>query len=211
MLHKLSTADKLILKSTYSIVDGIAAMFGKHVEVVLHSLDSDNPSIIKIANGHVTGRGIGAPITNLALEKLKAGSDVSTPYFTRTDKGELMRSVTSMIRNEAGIPIALLCINSNLDVPMNSFFMDLFPQANQLAASPETFAKDSIEMLTDSIARIQSEVLEDESIAVSRRVRTIVERLHHQGAFNIKDATQITANILNVSKDSVYRYLRKFK
>lgn len=211
MLHKLSTADKLILKSTYSIVDGIAAMFGKHVEVVLHSLDSDNPSIIKIANGHVTGRGIGAPITNLALEKLKAGSDVSTPYFTRTDKGELLRSVTSMIRNEAGIPIALLCINSNLDVPMNSFFMDLFPQANQLAASPETFAKDSIEMLTDSIARIQSEVLEDESIAVSRRVRTIVERLHHQGAFNIKDATHITANILNVSKDSVYRYLRKFK
>ncbi|ACH66172.1 helix-turn-helix transcriptional regulator [Aliivibrio fischeri] len=211
MLHKLTTADKLILKSTYSIVDGIAAMFGKHVEVVLHSLDSDNPSIIKIANGHVTGRGIGAPITNLALEKLKTDSDVSTPYFTRTEKGELLRSVTSMIRNEDGTPIALLCINSNLDVPMNSFFMDLFPQTNQLTASPETFAKDSIEMLTDSIAKIQHDVFEDESIAVSRRVRTIVERLHHQGAFNIKDAIQITANILNVSKDSVYRYLRKFK
>ena len=40
-------------------------------EVVLHSLDAEAPEIIKIANGHVTERSEGAPITNLARMKLR--------------------------------------------------------------------------------------------------------------------------------------------
>ena len=55
-LQDLTQSDLDILKSVENIVDGIAAMYGQHTEVVLHSLDAKHPSVVKIANGHVTGR-----------------------------------------------------------------------------------------------------------------------------------------------------------
>ena len=52
-LQELSQNDFQILKSMEIIVDGMAAMYGQHTEVLLHSLDVRNPSIIKIANGRI--------------------------------------------------------------------------------------------------------------------------------------------------------------
>ncbi|OAN19664.1 hypothetical protein A3K86_00070 [Photobacterium jeanii] len=214
MLVTLSVSDRLILDAMGNVVDGIAAMYGTHTEVALHSLDIDNPSIIKIANGHVTDRGIGAPITNLALEKLKSGADVSEPYFSRCSKGKLIRSVTTIIRNDLGTAIGLLCINADMDAPIHSFLGTLLP--NQLPAahnhtSPETFAKNPDEMLNDSIERVKNAAMNDDSIPTHKRNRVIVEQLFDNGVFNIKDAIVITAESLNVSRDTVYRYLRDLK
>jgi len=44
------------LESLKPVVDGIATMFGKNCEVVLHDLRNLERSIVAIANGHVTGR-----------------------------------------------------------------------------------------------------------------------------------------------------------
>ena len=82
-MFELAQSDYDILHSIENIVDGIAAMYGEHTEVLLHSLDVRNPSIIKIANSHVTGRDVGAPITNLALMKLTQGKDVTGAYMTK--------------------------------------------------------------------------------------------------------------------------------
>ncbi|OAN14332.1 hypothetical protein A3K86_12200 [Photobacterium jeanii] len=214
MLVTLSLSDKLILNATFNIVDGIAAMYGKHTEVVLHSLDIDNPSIIKIANRHVTDRDIGAPITNLALEKLKSGADVSEPYFSRCSKGKLIRSVTTIIRNDIGKAIGLLCINTDMDAPIHSFLGSMLPNNNTIstpATSPETFAKSPDEMLNDSIERIKNATIENTAIPTSKRNRVIVEQLYDNGVFSIKDSIVITATALDVSRDTVYRYLRELK
>lgn len=82
-----------------NVVDGIARMYGEHTEVVLHSLDAEAPEIIKIANGHVTERGEGAPITNLARMKLLEGKDVSDSYLTKTASGKTLHSITTIVRN----------------------------------------------------------------------------------------------------------------
>ncbi|MDO6497630.1 helix-turn-helix transcriptional regulator [Photobacterium sanguinicancri] len=214
MLVTLSVSDKLILDAMCNVVDGIAAMYGQHTEVALHSLDIENPSIIKIANGHVTERGIGAPITNLALEKLKTGADVSEPYFSRCSQGKLIRSVTTIIRNDVGTAIALLCINADMDAPIHSFLSSMLPNTLPLdsaAVSPETFAKNPDEMLNDSIERIKNATMEDKTIPTHKRSRVIVEQLFENGVFNIKDAIVITAESLGVSRDTVYRYLRDLK
>ncbi|MGF1691226.1 helix-turn-helix transcriptional regulator [Photobacterium kagoshimensis] len=214
MLVTLSLSDKLILNATFNVVDGIAAMYGQHTEVALHSLDIENPSIIKIANGDVTGRDIGAPITNLALEKLKSGADVSEPYFSKGPQGKLLRSVTTIIRNDIGTAIGLLCINSDMDAPIHSFLGSMLPNSNSLEqpiTSPETFAKCPDEMLNDSIARIINATMENQTIPTSKRNRVIVEQLFDNGVFSIKDAIIITARSLNVSRDTVYRYLRELK
>jgi len=214
MLVTLSLSDKLILQATFNIVDGISAMYGNHTEVALHSLDIENPSIIKIANGHVTDRDIGAPITNLAIEKLKSGVDVSEPYFSKGPQGKLLRSVTTVIRNDIGKAIGLLCINSDMDAPIHSLFSSMLPNTNSISSSltsPETFAKSPDEMLSDTIEKIRKETLLDKSIPPLKRNRVIVEKLYDNGTFNIKDAIVITANNLEVSRDTVYRYVREIK
>lgn len=62
--------DFRILDSYKSVLDGLAAYLGDGYEIVLHSLHDLDHSVIKIINGHYTGRREGFPITDLALSML---------------------------------------------------------------------------------------------------------------------------------------------
>jgi predicted transcriptional regulator YheO len=46
-----------------TMVDALAGTFGRNCEVVLHDFSKSDQSIVKIANGHVTGRDVGGPPT----------------------------------------------------------------------------------------------------------------------------------------------------
>ena len=213
-LRKLSQSDYDILKALENVVEGIARMYGEHTEVALHCLDANNPSILKIANGHVTGREEGAPITNLALLKLKDGRDVSDSYMTKTSTGKTLRSITTIVRNALGEPIGLLCINADMDVPMQAFMRTMFPLAlggSELSASPETFATNIDETIESTIETVKCEVLDDPSIAPSKRNREVVTRLHDLGIFKYKDSKQLAADVLGISRDTVYLYLRELE
>ena len=60
---------------------------GEGYELVLHSLESLDHSVIKIINGHYTGRSEGSPITDLALKMLgqleQDPSRTVSPYFNK--------------------------------------------------------------------------------------------------------------------------------
>ncbi|MPY24252.1 helix-turn-helix transcriptional regulator [Shewanella sp. YLB-07] len=213
-MQELSETDYAILRASENIVDGIAAMYGEHTEVLIHSLDASNPSITKIANGHITGRSVGAPITNLALMKLNAGQDISDSYLTKSPDGKTLRSITIVIRNAQNDAIGLLCINSNLDAPFQSVMATLFPglvpQADT-SFSPETFARSNDEMMQTSIESVRAQVMADNSLSPSKKNREIVIRLNELGIFNLKDSAQIAAKGLDISIHTIYRYLRELK
>ena len=214
-MFELSLSDYDILHSIENIVDGIAAMYGEHTEVLLHSLDVRNPSIIKIANSHVTGREVGAPITNLALMKLTQGNDVSGAYMTKCPDGKTLRSMTTIIRNPQQQAIGLLCINTNLDAPfqevMHSLVPCLLPNVDRPQTTPETFARSNEEMMHSSIETVREQVSNDADIAPSKKSREIVTRLHEMGIFDLKDSAQIAAKGLDISIHTIYRYLRELK
>ena len=99
---------------------GHRATIGPRCEVVLHDYrewDRSGSTIVWIENGHVTGRHVGGPTTNLGLEAMRSG-DASPDRFnyrTRTRKdGRTLRSTSIYFRNRAGEFIGALCIN--LDV-----------------------------------------------------------------------------------------------
>ena len=117
---KLTEIDQHILKSYGTLLDGLAGYLGEGCEIVLHSLENLDRSVIKIVNGHHTGRTVGAPITNLALEMLdeiqKDPSRTSISYFTNNKKGEPLKSATIAIRGENERIIGLLCMNFYLNM-----------------------------------------------------------------------------------------------
>lgn len=213
-LIDLTPNDWDILKSIENIVDGIAAMYGQHTEVVLHSLDAKHPSVVKIANGHITGREVGAPITNLALLKLKAGQDISDAYLTKCANGKTLRSITTVIRNSKNQPIGLLCINTDMDAPLQSVLRTMMPEHlfnHELTSSPEVFARNIDEALHSTIDSINHEVRSNPTVSTSQKSREIVNQLHELGIFELKDSAQVAATRLGISVHSIYRYLREIK
>ena len=66
-------ANYQILQGFIPIVEGIAKTFGKNCEVVLHDFSNLQSSIIAIENGHVTGRSVGSPMTEVGLKAIKKG------------------------------------------------------------------------------------------------------------------------------------------
>ncbi len=213
-LQTLNQGDVAILKAIENIVDGIAAMYGQHTEVVLHSLDAEHPSVVKIANGHITGREVGAPITNLALLKLKTGQDISNAYLTKCANGKTLRSTTTVIRNPKNQPIGLLCINSDMDAPLQSVLRTMMPEqlfSNEPTSSPEVFARNIDEALHSTIDNVSLDVRSNPAIAPSQKSREIVYQLHELGIFELKDSAQVAATRLGISVHSIYRYLREIK
>ena len=60
----LTPAERLILNSYRDLVCGLEDYLGIGYEIVLHSLESMEHSVIAIANGHYTNRHEGSPITD---------------------------------------------------------------------------------------------------------------------------------------------------
>ncbi|WP_279049554.1 helix-turn-helix transcriptional regulator [Cedecea davisae] len=206
-----------ILKSYEAVVDGLAMLIGSHCEIVLHSLQDLKCSAIRIANGEHTGRKIGSPITDLALRMLHdmtgADSSVSRCYFTRAKSGVLMKSVTIAIRNRDQRVIGLLCINMNLDVPFSQIMSTFIPPETQDLEVPSSvnFASSVEDLVMQTLEFTIEEVNADRNVSNNAKNRQIVLNLYEKGIFDIKDAINQVADRLNISKHTVYLYIRQFK
>ncbi|MFU9136676.1 helix-turn-helix transcriptional regulator [Erwinia tasmaniensis] len=204
-----------ILKSYEAVVDGLAMLIGPHCEIVLHSLADLNCSAVRIANGEHTGRKVGSPITDLALRMLHdmsdAESNVSRAYFTRAKSGVLMKSVTIAIRNGQHRAIGLLCINMNLDVPFSQIMATFMPPETQDVASSVNFASSVEDLVMQTLEFTIEEVSADRNISNNTKNRQIVLNLYEKGIFDIKDAINQVAERLNISRHTVYLYIRQFK
>ena len=171
-INSLTDEERHLIASFEPAVEALAALFGAGCEVVLHAFDTLDASVIKIANGHITGRSVGAPITNLAMMKLKSGQDISSPYMTKCATGKTLRSITTVIRNGEHRAIGLLCINSDMDAPLQSVLRTMMPECmhpHESHATPEVFARNIDEALNSTIDTVSAEVRGNEAVPPSQK------------------------------------------
>ncbi len=209
----LSDIDRLILNSYKTVLEGLADYLGQGYELVLHSLENLENSVICIINGHHTGRQEGAPITDLALSMLKEiskGQNDYTTYFSKNKKGEPLKSSTIALRGENGRIIGLLCMNFYMNTTMFDFLSSLTPNASETFhyTIKENFAENSDEIIKDTLEKVKQQVYADQSITTANKNKTIVCTLDNYGIFNIKDSVIKIADLLNISKNTVYMHLR---
>ncbi|WP_080873087.1 helix-turn-helix transcriptional regulator [Oceanobacillus timonensis] len=207
--------DRLILKSYKTLMEGLADYLGSGYEFVLHSLEDLNESVIQIINGHHTGRKVGAPVTDLALSMLteleKKENSGHISYNTTNIKGEPLKAVTIVIKGEDDKNIGLLCINFYLNTPLSDIILNLNNSWEHNAGN--TYAKESFvdnvdELIFQAVSQVQKEVEMDESVSHLLKNKIIVSKLYHQGVFQFKDAVVKIAEILGISKNTVYMHLR---
>jgi predicted transcriptional regulator YheO len=221
----LSPADRLILDSYKTTVDGLAAYYGDAFEIVLHDLTDLDHSVIKIANGFHSGRKEGAPITDLALSLLEEIQEDNVPaarelqddqarfysvYVSASKYGKPVRSTTMMIFGEKKKAIGLLCINLYLDSPISSLLQN-FSLASPGQFMKENFTSESDELIAKALEKVKSDVAGDGTIPASRRNKKIVALLYYQGIFKLKNAVQAISADLGISKNTVYMHIRSLK
>lgn len=209
----LSDTDRLILNSYKTIMKGLADYLGQGYELVLHSLENLENSVICIINGHHTGRKEGAPITDLALSMLKEismGQNDYATYFSKNKKGEPLKCSTIALRGENGRIIGLLCMNFYMNTTIFDFLSSLTPNAAETFhyTIKENFAENSDEIIKNTLEKVRLQVYADQSITTANKNKTIVYTLDNYGIFNIKDSVIKIAELLNISKNTVYMHLR---
>lgn len=205
--------DRLVMESYSRMLDGLAQYLGTGYELVLHSLEDLEHSAIRVINGGHTGRREGAPITELALTMLgrihEQGQGDCICYSSANKDGKPLHSTTIAIRGSGSRIIGLLCINFYLDTPLSTLLQTFWPTASQPAA--ETYVQNSAEMVQAAVAKAAAEADAAGFAGSHLRNREIVARLHASGIFNIKDAVNLVADCLSISKNTVYLHLRHCK
>lgn len=207
---RFTKTDHMILNSYIPVCEGLAKYMSSSCEVVLHSLEDYQKSVICIYNGEHTNRTVGAPITDLALEmleKISSSHEDTMVYFSRNKNGEPLKSTTIAIRGENDKIIGLICMNLYLNVPLYNFIDTLMPQVEKT----EEYTQSSEEMILKSYNTIKEDVMKDGSILSSNKNKVIIERMYEKGIFNMKDAILIVEKIMGLSKNTVYLHIRNYK
>lgn len=212
----LGPADKQILESYKGLLAGLADYLGDGFEIVLHSLEDLDRSVIAIINGHYTGRQVGAPVTDLALAMLneieRNGQTNYVSYFNHNKKAEPLKSSTIAIQGEGGRVIGLLCINFYLHTPFYRFLQQWTPVADDAAKNAkqtvETYSDSTEELITDALQQIYPDVMGDHNVPTVNKNKEIIARLDEKGLFNLKNAVPLTAEHLGISKNTVYMHVR---
>lgn len=211
----LTATDKAILKSYSLLCDGLSDYLGSGYEIVLHSLENYEHSAIRVLNGHHTGRSEGAPITDLALHMLEQfcqhGELNHHSYSGKNKKGEPLHSTTIAVRGENGRIIGLLCMNFNMNTPFYQIAANHFLQDTQQKPdihAQENFVDSSADLITEMVSQVKAAVYSDPGVSAQNKNKEIIHRLAEKHLFQLKDSVNQCADILGISRNTVYLHLR---
>lgn len=206
-------SDRLTLESFKTATKGIANLFGPACEVLVHSLENYESTVISIENGHNSGRTVGAPMTDLALElinKTDTKRKFLEPYQAKFPNGNRCRSVTMPIKNGDKL-IGLLCINLNLDLSFSDFITAFtFKKNEEDEEYTENFSRSIDDMMNSLMQKNINNIMLDTSIPNQEKNKVIILTLNKLGFFNFKGSIEALAEKLQISIHTVYSNLRKY-
>lgn len=208
--------DREHLESNFRLAETIAEFIGPHCEVVIHSFESFDKSVVKIVNGHHTGREVGSPITDMGLKMLsefeQTGNVTPKSYFTTAKDGSLLKSTTCVLAGENSKPIGLFCINMNLSHPFPEIIKTLMPDmADTSVGVHENFSAYPSELIEKALDTAILDIENDTSINLKGKNKAITKQLFDNGIFELKEATALVSERLGITRHAIYKYLREFR
>lgn len=203
-------ADEHLIRETEKIAVALGRMFPGLCEVVVHDLRDPQHAIRAIEN-NLSGRQVGDSVTELGLARIEDPGypSVIQNYPNQFPDGRPAKSTSIGIKNTAGEYIAALCLN--LDV---SVLSPVTLALSNLVATDTEHREQPLETLRDRNARELRQAVEElaaERAATPRSLsredkKALVRQLHQDGYFDSRDAAQTIADLLGVSRATVYNY-----
>ena len=228
--------NKVKLAQYTALVKFLGAALGPDYEIVLHDINGKDQSVAAIANGRISGRNVGAPLTDKALrfiaDKTYQDQDFLCNYTGRSKDERTLRASTMFIKDDGGRLIGMLCINFDpsryqkasqdilklcgLDGEGNEHFPAwgyealrfLYEERGIAANGHETLDTDAPEVTDTVLKRYLKDGIPPERLTQEEKM-AIVKQLEERGIFLLKGAVNEVATRLHCSAASIYRYLGK--
>lgn len=209
------------------LVQPLGQSLPSSIEVVLHDLEKLPNSIVAV-HGDVTGRRVGDPATDLLLQKVAAGDySHAVGYSTRLPDGRCLRSTTMILRDSTGTPVAALCLNSDVSVwqslgrlaaDMGGLLASAAPgvtteaEVAQAPAVPEEMFPRDVDELASHLIH-QAIVEQNVPVDLMRKEHklAVVRALKDRGMFMLRDAVEMIAASLSVTRFTIYNYLNELE
>lgn len=186
--------------------EAIAALLHPHAEVVVHDVGTDR--IVGLWNGF-SGRSVGDPSLLSQLPAPVGGSRMLGPYPKVLADGRRLTSVSAIVSDAHGGPIAMVCVNldrSPLDGAIEMLQRFAAPLTNR---PPELFERD----WREQIALVVDDRCRERSWRRDRLTRgarlELVQELDARGLFATRHAAEHAARALGISRASVYALLKE--
>ncbi|WP_237559239.1 helix-turn-helix transcriptional regulator [Criblamydia sequanensis] len=196
------------LNEYYSVAEAITVLLHPHAEVVIHDLKTGK--IAAIFN-NFSKRKIGDDSLIEDLPDYTNLPDVFPVYTKINWDGIKLKSTTATLRDKNKVPIGLLCIN--LDVSKWEEFRHLLDKWSNVVDTenkPEVLFKDD---WREKINLYVSDYLKREGLTLKalskENKRDLIQALYREGGFKAKNAAAYLADVLDLSRATVYNYLSK--
>ncbi|KYH28096.1 MULTISPECIES: helix-turn-helix transcriptional regulator [Clostridium] len=219
-----------ILNHYVKLVKFLGITLGPDYEIALYDVRDNQNSIIAIANGHITGRSLGSPLSTKIMEiinnKEYLEKDFIANYNTISNmNNKLLRSSILFIKDNDEL-VGILAINFD-----DSKYSLLSKQIMELCHPHDLIGKSSFEAvdkiapslktdipntsIEDLAKATMNSVLNGANISPDRLKKNekmeIVKILNDKGIFSLKDSVTIVAKLLHSSEATIYRYLHNIR
>jgi predicted transcriptional regulator YheO len=223
--NSLSKESRAIFESYIPLVAFLGKFYGPHCEVVLHDISAPENSVVAIANGHLSERAAGAPMTDMGLKFLQEATyeecDFVSDYTGSLKNGQQVRSSTFFIKN-GGVLIGFLCLNIDTSalqhfredwdaIARDYFRLGAHSAETKSSVGEETFSQSMEDLINTGIRKVLSDYnLPPDRLSQQEKI-SAVETLYNQGFFQMRGAVESIAEVFRISEATVYRYLKRFK
>lgn len=205
-----------LLLNMVNLVEGIAKTFGNNCEVVLHDIKNPQESIIAIANGHVTGRMVGGPMTERGLKAIrnKEYEKNLIKYKYITNDGRTLKSSTIFIKDDNDEVIGCMCINFDISefIVAKKAIQDITETIeDNIISIEETYSNNINDILYNVVNRVIDSIGKPIAYLSKEEKVNVVKKLDEKGTFLIKGSVDYVAEVLCVSRFTVYNYLDEIR
>jgi predicted transcriptional regulator YheO len=196
------------LKKHLPYIKSVVDLLYPFVEGSLHDLNSG--TLAAIFN-NISQRKVGetTPLRELNINTDRF-PDYFPPYYKTNWDGRKLKCISITIRDDKQKPIGLICFN--LDVSLFHEIENKFSTLLQLKESGEN----PVELFGDDWqGQVHLQIdryLKEHKLKLQRLTKVqrkeLIHHLYAKGIFNFKNAAPFVADILGISRASIYNYLK---
>jgi predicted transcriptional regulator YheO len=214
-LHEIQSTGRTNRAEAFSmcrqLAVGLRRLLDPYCEVVVHDFSDLEHSIVCL-EGNITGRAIGGAATDLLLEKATLGetSEDLHGYLTSLSGGRVMKSSTIFLRDADDYAYGAFCVNFEI-TPFLRFqkLLSSFVATEDRNGVNELLTDNLVTTLQAIVAETLNEMGDSPSLMSREDKIELIHRLENKGVFRVKKAVPILADLLGLSRATLYNYLRE--
>ncbi|MGB6977048.1 MAG: PAS domain-containing protein [Gammaproteobacteria bacterium] len=197
---------KKAIQAILPTAEAIQRLLHPYVEVVIHDIGKNK--IVAIYNS-LSKRKVGNSSLLSDKGEMATLENCIGPYEKINWDGRKFKSMSSIIRDENGKAVGLLCINLDTSkfVKLNAQIAEFinYPKINE--KSTPLFKDDWQERINNYVHTYLAEKHLTLETLDRNQKKKLIEHLHKIGAFAGRNAVHYIAQVIKVSRATVYNYL----